>query len=327
MNEIDNNNNAIFDKSKPVYDCKDPLFKIPRIVYTPDNYKKKKDTNSKNEIKNYDNKINEKIEDLKKLKAEKYIRLKKIQTGETLTLEQAYEIVNKYSSDKLIDSSQEYWKLYQNYDAAQYLFNDNNNNDNILKFYGLVYTIDEAKKTANDNNQSFFVWYHNSYELDNFASKLYFIDIYNIENDLLDKQNWAIHDNVTTGLLKFEAYDNEDAHSNSDNINKIKTLLETSNKNNELMNEQYMVLAKNNLTDYNVNISVIDNLNNKITTYGQAINMNNYETNINNNILMALGIALIIVIIIFVAVMVYFNNISGGKIKLFGLNNNIGSIQ
>jgi LPXTG-motif cell wall-anchored protein len=78
-----------------------------------------------------------------------------------------------------------------------------------------------------------------------------------------------------------------------------------------------MELIKNNMTDYNVNLSVVDNLNNKITTYGQAINMNNYETGINNNILIVLGIALLAVVIIFVFVMVYFNNKTGGKIKLF----------
>ena len=36
--------------------------------------------------------------------------------------------------------------------------------------------IETFKKSENDQN--YFVWYHNSYELDDFASKLYFIDIY-----------------------------------------------------------------------------------------------------------------------------------------------------
>ena len=47
--------------------------------------------------------------------------------------------------------------------------------------------------------------------------------------------------------------------------------------------------------------------------------MNNYETNINNKILMALSVISIFMIIIFIVVMVYFNNKSAGKLKLMGM--------
>ena len=309
----------ILDLNRPMHECKDPVFKVPLIVNNQNNYKKLKDIQSKNEMKNYDSKINEKIEDLKKLKVEKYIKLKKLQNGKELTLEEGNDIINNYSPDKLVYNSQEYWQLFNNYDAAQYLFSDNDADNPNLKFYGSVYTIEDAKAVATENNQSFFVWYHNSYELDNFASKLYFIDMYNIENSMLDKSNWAMHDNVTTGILKLENYeDNSGNVDNEETLKQFKKLLETSNTNTALMNAQYLELVKNNMTDFNVNLSVVDNLNNKITTYGQAINMNNYETGINNKILVVLGFGLLIIIIIFVFVMVYFNNKTGGKIKLFG---------
>jgi hypothetical protein len=319
-NYMDKNRTSnILDLNKPLHECIDPVFKIPLIVNNPNNYKKLKDINSKNEMKSYDSKINEKIEDLKKLKAEKYIKLKKIQDGREMTLEEASDIISNYPSEKLVDNPQEYWQLFNNYDAAQYLFSDNEADNVNLKFYGSVYTIEDAKAAANENNQSFFVWYHNSYELDNFASKLYFIDMYNIDNTMLDKSNWAMHDNVTTGILKLENYTESSGGTDEDKekIANLIKLIKTSSTNTSLMNAQYMELIKNNMTDYNVNLSVVDNLNNKITTYGQAINMNNYETGINNNILIVLGIALLAVVIIFVFVMVYFNNKTGGKIKLF----------
>jgi hypothetical protein len=317
------NNNSINDrtinKNKSMYNCNNPIYTIPRIVPDKNIYKKLKDTSAKNEIKNYDNKINEKIEDLKKLKTEKYIKLRKIQTGENISYEEAYQIVNKYSSKKLVDNSNEYWTLFNNYDAAQYLYNDKNNSS-ILKFFGKVYTIDEAKKVADENNQSFFVWYNNSYELDNFASKLYFIDIYNIENDLFDKSNWAKSENVTTAILNFETYDNDDDNwhetgTGLDNSNskKITNLINTSIQNTTLMKNQYLEMV-NNIPDYNVNMNVIDNLNSKITTYGQAINMNNYETNINNNVLIVIFFILGIFVIIFITVLVYFNNKTAGKV-------------
>ena len=325
-NAIFLNNNSVNDKTinknKSMYNCNNPIYTIPRIVHDKNIYKKLKDTSAKNEIKNYDNKINEKIEDLKKLKAEKYIKLRKIQTGENITYEEAYQIVNKYSSKKLIDNSNEYWTLFNNYDAAQYLYNDKNNSS-ILKFFGKVYTIDEAKKVADENNQSFFVWYHNSYDLDNFASKLYFIDIYNIENDLFDKSNWAKNENVTTAILNFETYDNDNNDDNwhdtgidqNDNVKskKITKLINTSIENTNLMKNQYLELV-NNMPNYNVNMSVIDNLNSKITTYGQAISMNNYETNINNKILAVTVFIFSVIFIICIAVLVYFHHKTAGKV-------------
>ena len=43
------------------------------------------------------------------------------------------------------------------------------------------------------------------------------------------------------------------------------------------------------------------------------------KTNINNNLLIALYIVLAIVFLIFIAVLVYYNNLTGGKIKLIGM--------
>jgi hypothetical protein len=47
------------------------------LVKDINNYKKIKSKNINNEIKEYDNEINKKIEDLKKLESEKYIKLEK----------------------------------------------------------------------------------------------------------------------------------------------------------------------------------------------------------------------------------------------------------
>ena len=169
--------NVGIDTKKTLYDCKNPLYKVPRIISNVNNYKKLKSKHSKLEINDYDNKISEKIEDLKKLETEKYIKIKKIQTGETITFEDAYNEISKHSIDKLVQSSKDKWKLYNNYDAAQNLFAEFENDANVMTYHGLVYTIEDALKVANENNVNLFVWYHNSYELDNFASKLYFIDI------------------------------------------------------------------------------------------------------------------------------------------------------
>lgn len=45
--------------------------------------------------------------------------------------------------------------------------------------------------------------------------------------------------------------------------------------------------------------------------------MNNYENNINDKILKALIVITIFMFIMFIIVMIYFNNKTAGKIKLF----------
>jgi hypothetical protein len=329
-------NENVIDKNKSMYECKTPLYSVPRIIDNKTNYKKVNDKVAKNEMKTYDSKINEKIEDLKRLKAEKYMILQKIQTGNTITYEESYDIINHLSPNKLINHSDEYWKLYENYDAAQYLFdinddanNNNQNNDKVLSLYGPVYTIEDAKRIATENNQSFFVWYHNSYELDNFASKLYFVNIYAIENDFLDKSNWAHHDNVTTGILKFENFDvnvsqeggdyEVDMNLTGDDLRMLNKIIEKTVENNRLLKDKYSKFTdkKKNHLDKDINGNVLKSLNDKITTYSQAIKMNAYEDNINNRILKGLGILLLLVFIISIIVLVYFNAVTNGKIKVF----------
>ena len=188
-----------------------------------------------------------------------------------------------------------------------------------MKYYGLVYTIEDAIRIANENNENLFVWYHNSFELDNFASKLYFIDIYNVDEELLSKKNWVKSENTTTGILKVQLEHFDD----SDNNNVIDATANDVIKNelyneNNVLKQKYFNLIDQNLNAKNINNNVLKILNDKITTYGQAISMNNYETNINNNILIVLSVVLGIVGLLFVVVLVYFNNLTNGKIFLFG---------
>ena len=232
-----------------------------------------------------------------------------------ISYDDAYDTINNYSVDTLVNNSSEKWKIYDNYDAVQNLLNE----DNLIKYYGKVYTIEDAIKTANENEQNFFVWYNNSYELDNFASKLYFIDIYSIDEDIYNKTNWVKHENVTTCILKydFENFtDDTSLNENTEYQELLKLLEEQKNVNKELQKNYIDTIQK---VDFkNLNYSIIKDLNDKITTYGQAISMNNYETNINNKILITLSVIIFVVIGIFIIVITYYNAKSAGKIKLLG---------
>jgi hypothetical protein len=46
--------------------------------------------------------------------------------------------------------------------------------------------------------------------------------------------------------------------------------------------------------------------------------MNNYETNINNTILTILSVIMVILVLTFIGIFAYYNNLTAGKIKLFG---------
>ena len=216
-NGIENNNVNIVDNNIKLYECQKPIYKIPIIVNDINNYKRMKKKQSSMEIKNYDYKINEKINELKKLEAEKYMKLKIIQTGKSISFEDAYNIVDKFSISKLISTSNNNWNIYKNFDAAQNLFEENTKN-NFITYYGKVYSLQEALNVVNQNNQNFFVWYHNSFEFNDYASKLFFIDIFYVDDELLQKSNWAKSKNVSTGLIKFDLEHFDFPIENDDNF-------------------------------------------------------------------------------------------------------------
>ena len=318
INDISNSN--LINKSKNINECKNPLFKVPRLVKNINKYKQLKSKNSKDELKDYDKKINQKIEDLKKLEAEKYIKVKKLKNDVDISYEESYDIINKKPLDKLITDPHDNWKIYKNYDAAYNLYHDDEKNK-VLTYYGKVYTINDAIKIADQNEQNYFVWYHNSYELSDFASKLYFIDIYYGDQEVLKKKNWVKHENVTTGVLKFNIESFADI--NTEDIDKkdessIIKIFENAKVNNNNLQKEIKDLVNNypQKDQKNINNNIIKYYDHKNTTYRQAILMNEYEENINNKILLMLSIISIIVFITLIFVIAYFNYKYTEQIKL-----------
>jgi hypothetical protein len=319
INNRSDNLKTYIDYGKTLENCSNPIFRVPKPVYDMSKYKMMKNKYYHNELNKYDQKISEKKNDLKILEAEKYIKLKNIHSGKMISLEEALKIIDKYPLEKNVTN----WKIYKNYDAAQKLFHYDEYQNKVLKYYGKVYTLEDAIEAANINNELFFVWYHNSFELDNFASKLYFIDIYSLEENILKKENWVKSENVSTGIIKFELehFDNDiqnnlvDYISSDDekNIDKLKEIFDTTSSNIGLEEEieNAVGLFLNNTS--NINEKVIKQLDTKITTMGQAITMNDYQTDVNNKLLFYLGIFVIIIIIILIVVLVYYNNKIGGK--------------
>lgn len=306
--------NDILDVSTNIDSCSSPVFIVPRLISDVEKYKKIKIKESSDEIKNFDEKIVEKVGDLRELESKKYMKLMKLQHDKDISLEEAREIVDR---NNLGLNFKDRWKTYNDYDGVQNLFLEDEK-EKLITYYGKVFTLEEAISVASELKQYYFVWYHNSYQLDDYASKLYFIDIYTKNVNLLKKSNWIKYENVTTCILKdYINYilDPED----DDDMNKLKEVFTQSNTNTVTMTDKINeIVSKNYLTlSTTINQDLIDGLDTKITTYGQMISMNNFETDVNDKILMGMSILLIFMILIFVATIAYFN----AKQKKMGLEN------
>ena len=311
------------NKKKLLYKCSKPIYQTPRLIKDTITYKKMKFKNNNHEINSYDENINTKLQELNELQAKKFMKIKKINEGEDVPLKTAMENVSKFKMNDISNINKK-WQLFKDYDAGQYLMDDPTTKD-AVKLYGKVYTIEEAMNIASKMNESFFVYYSNSHELNNFSSNLYFIDVFSISNDIFDKKNWAKTENVTTGILNFENfYDIPDSANSTDiaKANQIDDFLRKELEYREILSNEFINLTGNKLKQLNeieapVINSMISNLDNKITTKNQVINMNNNEEKINNNIINTLSTVLFIVFVIFIFLLAYYNSTSSM------VNNNI----
>ena len=298
---------ASVDTRVDMPNCKtNPLFKIPVITNDVSKYEKKRRHRNKELIHSYNAEIEHKIDDLKRLEAEKYIRLVKFQKGTDISMDEAMRVINARPLNTIVQTDKDDWKVFRNMDAAQSLLYKENEKNKVLEYYGKVYTLNDAIQAANENNQSFFVWYHNSYELDEFASKLYFIDIYFSDSELLQKRNWTHYDNVSTCILKdyVEKEDGTDDVPSVVDVHELKEIFEDSTGNTAKISD---ILTKSMINMRSINNAVIKGLNNKITTYGQMITMNNYEGDILSKIIM--GMTIVFILLFFIGI--------GIGIKLF----------
>ena len=242
------------------------------------------------------------------------MKIKKINNNENIPLNKA---LNEIKNKKNINDINKKWKLFQDYDALQYL-NNIPTAQSAIKLYGKVYTIQEAMNISSQLNESFFVYYSNSYELDNYSSNLYFVDIFSIDNDIFDKKNWIKAENVTTGILNFENFYQDDGQATDNFSEKLETYLVNMAEYQKILSNQYINLTGNKINEINVineNIinNMVSNLDKKNSTKSKIITMNNSEENINNRIINILTIVFLILITIAIFVYVYYHSIAAAR--------------
>ena len=301
---------------KLLYNCPNPVYELPRKVSNINGYKKLNFQKNNKEINNYDENIIKKNKELEILQAKKYMKIKKINNNENITINNALkEIKNK----KYLNDVNKKWKSFQNYDALQYL-NNIPQSQSAIKKYGKVYSLQEAINISSQLNESFFVYYSNSYELSNYSSNLYFVDIFNVDNDIFDKKNWVKAENVTTSILNFEDFYQESGDQSNDFAEKLETYLRNMAEYQKILSNEYINLTGNKINEINVineNIinNMVDNLDKKNSTKNKIISMNNSEEAVNNRLINILTIVLIILITLAIFIFVYYHSLAAAKVQ------------
>jgi hypothetical protein len=310
-------------KDIPSGECKYPLYRTPFMVKDKTLYEKIQTEKRNKELKSVESNIEKKNNEILALQAEKYQKTFKLVNGRDISYDQALFEVKKNSKGGKKNLKNE-WIVFENYDAATYLLQDNKLSDLISIYNKNVKTIEDAKRIANENNKKFFVWYHNNYNNSEYASKLFFIEteaMINPKINIKDKKLWKKDQNVSTSVLTSLSENYDQTSSNTDNslvMNQLEDSLEETRVRETQINAAYNNLVNNISTKYDVNTGVIKKLDNNIVTLQQKIGMNNYEETINDQILRVLHTILFFVFIFSVIVLVYMNMKYGDKIKLFG---------
>lgn len=321
---LDNDLDNLVDSSIAEKDCENPVFRTPFIVNNISQYEELNKKNNQKTLEKFDDEIRKKHSELQILKAEKYIIDYKETTGDTISQEKALSEIEKKENLFGGKRSEPSWISLDNIDVVSFFLNDNQYSDYVSVYSDVVKTIEDAEKIALENNKTYFTWYHNNYSNQDYASKLFFISEFNDNNEpigipIFEKSHFKKDQNVTSGYYDkeglIEKYDNGLDLYNLDQMIDIITIasLDATSINN---NVDKLVENVNTKTD--VNSGVLKMLDNKMMTYQQRVQMNDYENKINDQILNVIYVILFFVFVFSLILIIYLNQKYAGKVKLFG---------
>lgn len=304
IDDISKNN---VDNSVSFQQCKYPLYRTPYIVKDTKKYEEVQKHASEKESKRVEEEINLKMDEIKKLKIEKYMK------DNNTSYENAQQIIEQ-KENKNKDGA---WMVFSMTDASSFFLNSPKYSDFITMYDEDVKTIEEAKKIAELNNKIYFVWFHNNYNNKEYASKLFFISNIDTNNkkidiNIYDKKIFKKDQNVTTCIYNnnIEAYDNEIESANNLQLYTFEQILDlvsqssarTSTTNDDVNNIIQNIDSKNNLNDI-----VLKKIDNKIMTMQQRVKMSDYEDGVNDKILSVIRYILFFVFVIALVIIIYLN--------------------
>ena len=291
------------DNSVPLQKCSTPLYKTPFIVKDKTKYEVLLKNKAQREKEMVQNEIDNKMEELTKLKIEKYMK------ENNVSFQEAEIAINK-SHGKNPE-----WITLDNTDAVSYFLNSPIYGEMIQIYDMPVMSIEEAKQIAEKNNEFYFVWFKNTYNNSEYASKLFFIHPNDKNNgnkkiNIFDKQILKRDANVVTAIFnsEIEGYDNVfDTITDLQlyTFDQVTDLITQTLSQSSNINGNTDIIINNMDTKSDVNSKIINQINNKITTLEQKVKMTDYESNVNDSILNSVYIILFFIVVLAVGTYVY----------------------
>ncbi len=296
----------LLDKNVKPEDCVQPVYKVPRIVSDIDVYKQLMQKKKEDEVQDYNKMLDDKEEELNNIRMKKLKIKYKMNTGQELNDDDARSMIefNKYEYFQSGSEKSCVWKIHEHKNPFGDFVEENDIRQYGIQVQGKFYLLEEAKQKACELGAYRFIWFSNSYVLENLRNQLYVFTPSKWEQavkqmNIDDVKRWKKVSNVYIGEPTTETevinekYDEQRQSFSEvlkDNYNLFMTYIQTN------------VIKTDEKLDENKN--KIKELDDQITTVTQKIKMNQIQTNVNNEFLLILF--WILVLLIFFAVFYYY---------------------
>ena len=297
----------LLDKNVKPEDCVQPVYKVPRIVSDIDVYKQLIEKKKEDDIQDYNKMLDNKEEELNKIRMEKLKIKFKANTGVDLDDEEAHSMVefNKYEYFQSGSEKPCVWKIHEHKNPFGDYVEENDIRQYGIFVQGKFYMIEEAKQKACELGAYRFIWFSNSYPLENLRNQLY-VFTPNKWNEAVksmsldDIKKWRNIENVYVGELTTEADIYKEKFEDTQS-----SLQEAIKKNYNAVLSYIQTNVVNSDEKINTNKQTIKKLDDQITTLTQKIKMNQIKTKVNNEFLLILVI--FTVLLIFGALYYYYS--------------------
>lgn len=300
----------LLDKNVKAEDCVQPVYKVPRIVNDIDIYKQLMTKKKEDEVLDYNKMLDDKEDELNRIRAEKLKIKYKINTGKDLDYDDARRMVEFNKTEYFQSGSEKpcLWKIHEHKHPLGEYIEENDIRQYATQVQGNYHLIEEAKQKACELNAHRFIWFSNTYPLESMRNELYVFTPKQWDNvrekfSIDDIKKWKKVSNVYVGepTTETDIYKEKFFDAQSE-------LNQTLSDNYNLFVKFYQDNVEKTDDKLNNNENTINELDDKITTMTQKIKMNQIESDVNNEFLRILLIVFVVLVFCSIAYYVYKRN-------------------
>ncbi len=305
-------NLELLDKNIPPEDCVQPVYKVPMLVSDIDVYQQLMSYQNQKKVLDYNQELKEKENELKMAKM-KFLKQKyKALTKRAIDDEDALSMVEATTTEYFANSDVDEEDLppcdltYNTYNISISSSNLSTLEANSIEVKEEVTSIEKAKSLACELQASAFVWFSQTYNDSQYQKRLFVItpsQVSQIEAATsLDKELNTESTSITIyyGYLTSELTELERAlkSTEEDKNSAIASLYSTFGQ----FFEDKFIHTDEKIVQNDKNLN---NMDNEITKLSQQIQMNQFESEVNNELLTILGWSSLVLLILFVLYYTY----------------------